>query len=112
MLLPGTQMHVITFAFICLEAIIFTYLLIDKLGRPDDRKTTFNLILVALLIIYNVTGGLLPDNHLPGSLFLQEAIAYGTGFITPCFFPLYVYQVFELKKMRFHAFRGVFYFLV
>jgi DNA-binding CsgD family transcriptional regulator len=59
-----------------------------------------------------VTGGLLPDPKLPGSYFLQESIAYGTGFITPCYFPYYVYKAFGLKKMRFHAFKGVFLFLV
>jgi len=105
-------MYVITFLYICLEAIIFAFLLLYKLSRVEDWKTRYYLILIALLIIYNVTGGLLPDNHLPGSLFIQESIAYGTGFITPCFFPLYVYKVFDLKKMRFHAYRGVIYFLI
>lgn len=107
MLLPGTQMHIITFIFVSIELVIFFYLIIYKLSRPDDKNAFLNLVLIALLIIYNVSGGLLPDPNLPGSFFTQEIIAYGTGFITPCFFPYYVYKAFGLEKMKFHVFKGV-----
>ena len=107
MLLPGTQMHIITFVFVCIEIVIFFYLLIYKLSRPDDKIALLNILLIFLLITYNVTGGLLPDTNLPGSIFIQEVIAYGTGFITPCFFPYYVYNAFGLEKMKFHIYKGV-----
>ncbi|HUZ60667.1 MAG TPA: hypothetical protein VMU83_17985 [Hanamia sp.] len=108
MLLPGTQMHIITFIFVSIELVIFFYLIIYKLSRPDDRSAFLNIILIALLIIYNVSGGLLPDPNLPGSIFIQEIIAYGTGFITPCYFPYYVYKAFGLEKIKFHVYKGVF----
>jgi signal transduction histidine kinase/DNA-binding NarL/FixJ family response regulator len=111
MLIPGTQMDIVTFIFVCIEIVIFFYLVIYKLARPDNVSTNFNIVLITLLLIYNITGGLLPDPSLPGSRFMQEIIAYGTGFITPCYFPYYVYQVFDLKKMKFHAKKGVFVFL-
>jgi signal transduction histidine kinase/DNA-binding NarL/FixJ family response regulator len=112
MLLPGTQMHIVTFIFVCIEIVIFFYLLIYRLARPDNKTTTLNLILIFLLITYNVTGGLLPDPNLPGSVFIQNVIAYFTGFITPCYFPYYVYKAFGLEKMKFHAFKGVYLFLI
>jgi len=112
MLLPGTQMHIVTLIFVCIEIVIFFYLLIYRFARPDDRTTFLNIILIFLLIVYNVTGGLLPDPNLPGSYFIQEAIAYGTGFIVPCYFPYYVYKAFGLEKMKFHAYKGVFLCLV
>src|SRR4030095_5594024 len=112
MLIPGTQMHIVTFIFVCIEMVIFFYLLIYRVARPDDRTAFLNIILIFLLIVYNVTGGLLPDPNLPGSYFIQEAIAYGTGFIVPCYFPYYVYKAFHLQKMKFHAYRGVFLFLM
>lgn len=112
MLVPGTQMHFVTFGFVCIELVILFYLLIYRLARPDDKRTYLNIILIVLLILYNITGGLFPDDNLPGSYFSQNAVAYGTGFITPCYFPYYVYQAFGLEKMKFHAYRGVFYFLV
>lgn len=112
MLLPGTQMHIVTFIFVCVEIVIFFYLGIYRLARPDDKTTYLNLILISLLITYNVTGGLLPDPNLPASVFIQEVIAYATGFITPCYFPYYVYKAFELEKMKFHAYKGVYLFLI
>lgn len=112
MLVPGTQMHFVTFGFICIELVILFYLLIYRLARPDDNRTYLNIILIILLILYNLTGGLLPDTNLPGSYFIQNAIAYGTGFITPCYFPYYVHKAFGLEKMYFHAYRGVYIFLV
>ena len=112
MLLPGTQMHIVTFIFVCIEIVIFFYLVIYRLARPDDKTTFLNIVLIFLLITYNVTGGLLPDTNLPGSFFVQNIIAYATGFITPCYFPYYVYKAFGLEKMKFHAYKGVFLFLM
>ncbi|KAA8475442.1 signal transduction histidine kinase [Arcticibacter tournemirensis] len=112
MLVFGTEMHIVTSIFVCLETVILFYLATYKLARPDDKTATLNMVLISLLIVYNVTGGLLPDPDLPGSFFLQEIIAYATGFITPCYFPYYVYQTFGLEKMRFHAYKGVYIFLV
>jgi DNA-binding CsgD family transcriptional regulator len=112
MLLHGTQMHIVTFLFVCIEIVIFFYLLIYRLARPDDKTAYLNIILIFLLITYNITGGLLPDSNLPGSVFIQTSIAYATGFITPCYFPYYVHKAFGLEKMRFHAYKGVFLFLM
>lgn len=112
MLVPGTQMEVVTFGFVCMETVILFYLFIYRLARPDDKISLLNIVLISLLIIYNLTGGLLPDPRLPGSYFIQNCIAYATGFITPCYFPYYVYKVFGLEKMWFHAYRGVYYFLM
>jgi len=112
MLLPGTQMHLITFLFICIETVILLYLAIYRIARPDDKSTMLNITLILLLILYNVTGGFLPDANLPGSYYVQTSIAYATGFITPCYFPYYVYNAFALDKMKFHAYRGIIYFLV
>lgn len=112
MLVPGTQMHFVTLGFICLELAILFYLVFHRLARPDDKISFLDVFLVCLLIIYNITGGLLPDPALPGSYFVQNCIAYATGFMTPCYFPYYVYKAFGLVKMKFHAYRGVFYFLI
>ena len=112
MLIPGTQMHIVTFIFVSIEIVIFFYLLIYRLARRDDKKAYLNLVLIFLLIFYNITGGLLPDVNMPGSEFIQLALAYATGFITPCYFPYYVLKAFSLDKMKFHAYTGVYIFLV
>ncbi|MGV8135986.1 MAG: ATP-binding protein [Mangrovibacterium sp.] len=112
MLVFGTQMHVVTFIFVSIEVVILLYLIIFRLARPDDKTALLNLTLIFLLLVYNVTGGLLPDPRLPGSYFLQVSAAYATGFITPCYFPFYAYKAFCLEKLKFHAGKGVFLFLV
>lgn len=112
MLIPGTEMHVVTALFVCFEIVILFYLIIHRLARPDDKKAYLNIILIFLLIVYNVTGGLLPDPNLPGTYFLQTSIAYATGFITPCYFPYYVFKAFGLEKMKFHAYKGVYLCLI
>ena len=112
MLVFGTQMHIITFIFVCIEIVIFFYLIIIRLARPDDRTVFLNITLIFLLLIYNITGGLLPDPKLPGSFFLQVSIAYATGFIAPCYFPYYVYKAFGLARLKYHAYKGVFLFLI
>lgn len=112
MLVPGTEMHWVTFGFVCMELVILFYLLVHRFARPDDKTIGLDIVLIALLLAYNITGGLLPDPDLPGSFFVQECIAYATGFITPAYFPYYVYKAFGLEKMEFHARRGFFYFLL
>lgn len=112
MLVFGTEMHIVTFIFVCIETVILFYLVIYRFARPDDKSIPLNIALIFLLIGYNIAGGLFPDPDLPGSFFLQASIAYGMGFITPCYFPFYVYKAFGLKKMKFHAYRGVYLFLV
>lgn len=112
MLVFGSEMHIVTFIFVCIETVILFYLVIYRFARPDDKTIFLNIVLIFLLIIYNITGGLLPDPNMPGSYFLQTVIAYGTGFITPSYFPFYVYKAFGLEKMRFHAYKGVYLFLI
>jgi DNA-binding CsgD family transcriptional regulator len=112
MLVFGTQMHIVTFLFVSIEVVILFYLVIYSLARPDDKTCSLDINLISLLLVYNITGGLLPDPELPGSFLIQESIAYGTGFITPCYFPYYVYKGFDLEKMKFHAQKGVYLFLV
>lgn len=105
-------MHIITFLFVSVEVAILFYLIIIWLARPDDKTVILNIQLIFLLLIYNISSGLLPDPKLPGSQFLQLTIAYGAGFITPCYFPYYVYKAFGLKRLKFQAYMGVYLFLI
>jgi DNA-binding CsgD family transcriptional regulator len=104
----GTQMTGTTFVFVCIEFIFLLLMFVFRTERPVNDNQTRNMILISLLIVYNITGGLLPDPNLPGSVKLQNIIAYGTGFLTPCYFPYYVYKCFGLEKMKSVAYTGVF----
>ncbi|MDD2380857.1 MAG: hybrid sensor histidine kinase/response regulator, partial [Mariniphaga sp.] len=112
MLVFGTQMHIVTFLFVSVEIVILFYLIIIRLARPADKTVLLNIVLIFLLLVYNISSGLLPDPKLPGSQFSQLAIAYSAGFITPCYFPYYVYNAFNLERLKFQAYVGVYLFLV
>jgi len=112
MLLFETEMHVVTFIFVVLEITMFFYQFTYYLSRPEDKNRMWYLILLFLLIIYNITGGLFPDSKMPLPIILQNILAYGSGFLTAAYFPYYFYKGFHLKKIRFHAVYGVFYFLL
>ena len=103
----GTQMAITTFVFVCIEFIFLLLMFVFRTERPVNDNQTRNIVMISLLIIYNITGGLLPDPQLPGSIKVQNIIAYGTGFITPCYYPYYVYKCFGLEKMKSVAYKGV-----
>lgn len=112
MLVFGTEMHIVTFIFSLLETGMFIFLLPGYLSRPDDKPRFWYLILLLLLIVYNVTGGLLPDPDYPIPIYMQNIIAYGSGFLMASYFPFYFYKAFDLKLLRFHALYGVPFFLL
>lgn len=112
MLVFGSEMHVVTFIFSLFESLMFIFLLPGYLNRPDDKPRFWYIILLILLILYNVTGGLLPDPDYPIPIYLQNIIAYGSGFIMASYFPFYFYKAFNLTLLRFHALYGVPLFLL
>lgn len=85
----NTEMHVVTLVFIVLEIVMFSSQLVLYLQKPTERKRKYYLVLLFLLIIYNVAGGLFPDDQIPLSIPLQNILAYGAGFLMACYFPFY-----------------------
>lgn len=112
MLVFGTQMHIVTFVFVVLEIAMFFYQLIYYLSRPQEKNRYWYLILLFLLIVYNITGGLFPDENIKIPIIAQNIIAYGSGFIMASYFPVYFYKAFDLERLRFHALYGIYLFLI
>ncbi|QEC77270.1 hypothetical protein [Mucilaginibacter ginsenosidivorax] len=73
------------------------------LFRPEDKNRLLYLILLALLLFYNITGGLFPDPQFTLSVATQLMIAYGSGFLMASYFPYYFYKAFNLRSLRWHA---------
>lgn len=112
MLLKGTEIHYLTILFILLEIGLLFYQLIHYLSRPHEKNRLYYLILLALLILYNVAGGLFPDTNLNVSMQIQYGLAYGSGILLGCYFPFYFYKAFRLHSLKFHALYGTFIFLI
>jgi DNA-binding CsgD family transcriptional regulator len=107
MLVFGTQIHLVTFIFILLETAMLIFQFFYYLFRPQDMQRKWYLILLALMLFYNITGGLFPDSKINIPLDIQEMTAYGTGFLMASYFPYYFYKAFDLKSIRWHALFGV-----
>lgn len=107
MLVFGTQIHIVTFIFILLEVGMFIFQFFYYLFRPQDLQRKLYLILLALMLFYNITGGLFPDQNIHIDLNIQEMVAYGSGFLMACYFPFYFYKAFALPSLRWHAYFGV-----
>lgn len=105
-------MHIVTFVFVVLEIAMFFYQLIYYLSRPQEKNRYWYLILLFLLVLYNITGGLFPDENITIPIIAQNIIAYGSGFIMASYFPFYFYKAFDLKRLRFHALYGIYLFLI
>ncbi|WP_254070884.1 hypothetical protein [Pedobacter sp. L105] len=112
MLVFGTEMLLVTFIFVVIEVLMLIFLLAGYLTRLRDKQRKLYLILLSLLILYNITGGLLPDPNYSIPIYVQNIIAYGTGFLMASYFPFYFYKAFNLRSLRFHALYGVPLFLM
>lgn len=108
----GTDIHIVTFCFIVIEAVFFLYQLYYYLCWPKDQNRKYYLILLFLLIVKNLAMGLFPDpqyTNIP--MVVQYAFTYAAGFIMASYFPYYFYRSYNLEGLRFHATYGVVLFL-
>ena len=108
----GTDIHIVTFCFIVLEAVFFLYQLYYYLCWPKDQNRKYYLILLFLLIVKNLAMGLFPDPHITNiPMVIQYAFTYAAGFVMASYFPYYFYRSYNLGGLRFHATYGVVLFL-
>ncbi|RYX87853.1 LuxR family transcriptional regulator [bacterium] len=109
----NTDMELVTFIFLIFETVMLLFQLIFYLQRPEEKRKLYYLILLILYILYNLFGGLFPDQTVKSvPLHIQNLLAWGSGFLLACYIPYYIYKAFDLKKLRFYAIYGVWIFLV
>ncbi|GHB87493.1 response regulator transcription factor [Persicitalea jodogahamensis] len=108
----GTDIHIVTFCFIVIEAVFFVYQFFYYLYWPKDQNRKYYLILLFLLIVKNLAMGLFPDPQYTSiPMVIQYAFTYAAGFIMASYFPYYFYRSYNLEGLRFHATYGVVLFL-
>ncbi|WP_316832986.1 helix-turn-helix transcriptional regulator [Pedobacter aquatilis] len=104
----NSQMHLLTFVFIVLEfGMLVFYQLPHYLSRREDRSRGYYLVLLVLLLVYNVSCGLMPDPQIPLPVKWQNILAYGSGFMIASYFPYFFYKSLQLDTLRYHACFGV-----
>ena len=107
----GTQMHMVTFMITVFEVVMLFFQIIYFLERKNDKKRFLYLVLLVLLILYNVTSGLFPDENIPIPVMLQTIVAYLFAFGTSMYFVYYYYEAFNLKRLKFFVTFGSLIFL-
>ncbi|RZJ76922.1 MAG: LuxR family transcriptional regulator [Flavobacterium sp.] len=108
MVVPGTELHMLTLVIIVLELMMLPFVLWYYYAWPKDKSRLWYFLLLFLLVVYNLTGGLFPDPDIVAIPFrLQNTIAYGSGFLMASFFPYYFYKCYHLDALRWHAIYGV-----
>ena len=108
----GTQMHMVTFTITVFEVLMLFFQVIYLLQRPKDRNRLLYLLLLVLLIFYNITSGLFPDEKIPISLKFQTVIAYLVAFSMSMYCVYYFHKAFDLKLLKFFATFGSLIFLL
>lgn len=112
MLIFGTDMHLVTTLLVMLEMMLLGAQLLHWLYFPKERGGILYVWLLVLMLFYNIFGGFFPDPEIEWiSLKLQTMLAWGSGFAVAAYIPYYFYAAFGLAKLKFFAFKGMFFFL-
>lgn len=111
-LIFGSAMHLATGVVILIEFIFIIHQVFLVLEEPNDKKRQYYFWLLFLLLIYNVTGGLFPDDRNGIPLVMQYLLCYGGGLAISAYYPFFFYKYFALSALKFHVKYGVWLFLI
>ena len=96
----GTSLHWTTFFYTLINLLLIILALVQS-NRLKHTNLNRYIILGALLILYNLTGGLLPINDFPGPFITQYIITYGVA-ITMCVYVVkYLYNEYDIVVLKF-----------
>ncbi|MFT6324360.1 MAG: DNA-binding CsgD family transcriptional regulator [Halieaceae bacterium] len=96
----GTSLHWTTFFYLLIEICIVLFVFFKSQKLKHNNLNRF-LILGALFILYNFTGGLLPINNFPGPFILQYIITYGVAIAMCVYVVRYLYNEYDISVLKF-----------
>jgi len=105
-------MHPITLLAIVIELVAIGAQSALYVNRLREHTRLWYLILLFLLLFFNITNGLFPDERYNIPIYMQHIVVNGIGFAIAAYFPFYFYRAFGLKKLRFLSIYGVPIFLL
>lgn len=108
----GSQMHLATGIVIVIELIFLIYQIFRCLESPQNQQQKRYFWLLFLLLIYNITSGLFPDQNIGIPIFWQYLFCYGGGLAVSAYIPFYFYKSFALSALGFHIKKGIWLFLI
>ena len=96
----GTEIHLITFIFICFEIIVLFFQFPFYLSRAQDKSRFRFLILIIAFIFYNICSGFLPDKRIQINLFIQNIVAFGSGIILATYYFFYLVKELNISQKK------------
>jgi DNA-binding CsgD family transcriptional regulator len=106
------HMHWLTVLLIIMEFALFVTQLFYFLARSEDKAHLWYAILLALLILFNISNGLLADPSLTVNSKALNMAAIGIAYLAGAYMPYYFYKTYKLEKLRFYATWGAILFLL
>lgn len=95
-----TSIHWTTFFYLLLDTFIVLFTLYQtKKSKRNSLNRFLNLGLI--FIAYNITGGFLPIDSLPGPLILQYIVTYGVAINLCVYIVYYLYKEYDIVVFRF-----------
>lgn len=108
----GTEMHLATAVVILIEFIFLVHQAFKCLENLRDKQRIRYFWLLFLLLLYNITSGLFPDEKMDIPIFWQCLFCYSGGLAVSAYVPFYFYKSYAVVGLKFHVKRGVWLFLM
>lgn len=96
----GTSLHWTTFFYTLIDLILIILAFIQS-KRLEHTNLSRYIILGALFVVYNLTGGLLPIDTFPGPFITQYIITYGVAIATCVYVVKYLYNEYDIVVLKF-----------
>ncbi|WP_288443110.1 LuxR C-terminal-related transcriptional regulator [uncultured Chryseobacterium sp.] len=104
----GTEIHIITFIYICLLILILGFALIRVSANEGNKSFDLHFLLLTFAVILNnVSSGLLPDKNFSINILSQNVIAYTIGFITIGYYIYFLSKYYSLTFKNYLHFNYV-----
>ena len=96
----GTSLHWTTFFYTLIDLILIILAFIQS-RRLEHTNLSRYIILGALFVVYNLTGGLLPIDNFPGPFITQYIITYGVAIAMCVYVVKYLYNEYDIIVLKF-----------
>ncbi len=97
----GTEVHFITFIYICIAFINLFPVLLNITKRKYKGYHIKFFMLSVCILLNNLTSGLLPDSNLSINILSQNILAYVVGLSTTIYYFYYIYTEHDIKVIEF-----------
>ena len=108
----GTQIHLVTFIFICFQGSLIFPSLVNYLANTNQKFRLRFFYLNFLFFLYNLTSGLFPNPEYYINEIAQNIIGFSVGICTAIFLVFYIYKEHNIKPVYFLSIRMVIYVLL